>query len=273
VVRDRQRNDTGLVRALRTGGDLRPLYLAHPAGGDTAVYRDLVELLDSGRPCFGLDRITDIEPVTDRAIRYAELIEGGSVLGGWSFGGVLAFETARVLQAKGIDTDLVVLLDSGLPLPLGDDDTEQKLLARRMVKFGDYLTATYGRPVSFDGDYLSTLEDEGQLDVVIAAMRDAGVLDEMGPAILRHQITSHLDTRARESYQPGPYSGRVVLFRAFDPAPWAVREPRFLREDHTLGWAEHCANLTVIPTPGHHLNLLDPPNVRTLADHLRRLMR
>ena len=50
---------------------------------------------------------------------YAEIIKakysGPLILGGWSFGGVVAFEAARVLQAEGHAVAGVVLIDSPPP--------------------------------------------------------------------------------------------------------------------------------------------------------------
>jgi polyketide synthase 13 len=52
-----------------------------------------------------------------------------------------------------------------------------------------------------------------------------------------------------------------------------VRDPRYERTDESLGWNAHCADLTVSPLPGHHLAVLDPPVVDTLADLLTRDLR
>ncbi|MCP9969185.1 phosphopantetheine-binding protein [Actinomadura madurae] len=94
------------VRALRTSssGGRRPLFIAHPAGGTTACYRQLVDLLGDDQPVYGLERFEDAPPVEERAARYVRHLveaqpEGGFRLGGWSFGGVLAYETARQLTA------------------------------------------------------------------------------------------------------------------------------------------------------------------------------
>ncbi|WP_162257941.1 hypothetical protein, partial [Kitasatospora sp. Root107] len=87
----------------------------------------------------------------------------------------------------------------------------------------------------------------------------------------RHHRSSHTDARALERYRARPYDGPVLLFRATDPTPWPVHEPRFDRRDEMLGWDEYCTDLTVIPVPGHHFTLIDPPGVDLIAEHLRRL--
>jgi phthiocerol/phenolphthiocerol synthesis type-I polyketide synthase D len=251
-----------------------PVLLAHPAGGDTGVYQILAGLLDDDRPVFGLER--QAGPVAERAQRYSADIarrfpEVPCVIGGWSFGGVLGYETARCLTAAGRRPELVVLLDAALPLPV-PPGTENRALARRFAAFAGYLTRTYGRTVPLLEEELAGLGEQDQLALLTERMTRAGVTAELSPAILRHQLTSHEDTRALERYQPGPYDGPVVLYRAERETPWAVRDPRYEITDPSRGWAPLCAQLDVVPVDAHHLNLLDPPGVGAIADHLRGLL-
>ncbi|HEV2243910.1 MAG TPA: SDR family NAD(P)-dependent oxidoreductase [Streptosporangiaceae bacterium] len=259
----------GLIRPIRAGGPRLPVLLAHPAGGTTTVYKTLAGLLDGDRAVFGLERLDG--GVGDRCERYAEAIlerfPGGCVLGGWSFGGVLGYETARRLTA----VSLVVLLDAALPLPVPAGD-EEHVLARRFAAFGDYLTRTYGRAVRLPADELLGLSEGAQLDLVARRMAEAGLDGELSPAILRHQQTSYEDTRALERYVPGGYEGRVVLYRAERDTPWAVRDPRYEITSETRGWHRLCPRLEVVGIDAHHLNLLDPPAVTAVAAHLRELL-
>jgi phthiocerol/phenolphthiocerol synthesis type-I polyketide synthase D len=262
------------VRTLRLGeSPAPPLLLAHPAGGTTGVYKMLADLLGGPTPVFGLERVDGEVP--DRAARYAAAIRdrwaGVVVLGGWSFGGALAYETARQLAAAGAAPALVVLLDAALPLaiPPGADDA---VLARRFTAFADYLTRTYGRPVELTEEELLGLGEDAQYALVQERMTKAGLARQLSPAILRHQETSHQDTRALERYAAGPYDGPVVLYRADEQTPWAVRDPRYEITDETRGWARLCRDLQVRPVTAHHLNLLDPPAVEAIATHLRTVL-
>ncbi|MEU1167624.1 hypothetical protein ABZ372_48250, partial [Streptomyces sp. NPDC005921] len=77
-------------------------------------------------------------------------------------------------------------------------------------------------------------------------------------------------TEQVQRHEPGGYDGRVVLFRATEPAPHTVHDPAYERDDEALGWDEVCPRLTVVPVEGHHLSLLDPPQVDGIATRLRR---
>jgi len=263
----------GLLRTIQAGAGGLPVLLAHPAGGTTGVYKMLAGLLGRGRPVFGLERLGG--EVGDRARHYAEAIHerfpGGCVLGGWSFGGVLGYETARQAAAAGYRVPLVVLLDAALPKPVASGG-EDRALARRFTAFAEYLTRTYGRPVRVSEAELLGLGEAAQLDLVMARMSEAGLDGTLSPAIVRHQRTSYEDTRALERYRAGDYDGDVVLYRAERETPWAVRDPRYDITGAARGWDRLCPRLRVAAIDAHHLNLLDPPAVTVVGAHLRELL-
>ncbi|MFC5749222.1 SDR family NAD(P)-dependent oxidoreductase [Actinomadura rugatobispora] len=256
------------VRPLKSSGTRRPLFIAHPAGGTTACYRTLTELLGGDQPVYGLERFEDAPPVEERAARYVRHLQeaqpdGAFRLGGWSFGGVLAYETARQLTAAGREVELVALFDAGLPLPVED---ESDTLARRFAAFADYINQTYGLDVALTYDELAGLDEEAQFALVME--RAEPLVDHIPPAALTHQLTSHQDTRSLEAYRPGPYDGRVVLYHAPEETPWSVKDARYVL-DGTNGFGDLCADLEIVTVPGaHHLNLLDPPGVGFMAAHL-----
>ncbi|MVZ99272.1 SDR family NAD(P)-dependent oxidoreductase [Actinomadura sp. LD22] len=256
------------VRPLKPTGDRRPIFIAHPAGGTTACYRQLIDLLGADQPVYGLERFEDAPSVEERAARYVQHLleaqpEGAFRLGGWSFGGVLAYETARQLTAAGRDVEFVALFDAGIPLAVDD---ESDTLARRFAAFADYINQTYGLDVTLTYDELSGLDEEAQFALVME--RAAPLVDYIPPAALTHQLTSHQDTRSLEAYQPRPYDGRVILYHAPEETPWAVRDARYVL-DGTNGFGGLCSDLEIVTIPGvHHLNLLDPPGVEILAAHL-----
>ncbi|TDD87523.1 type I polyketide synthase [Actinomadura rubrisoli] len=256
------------VRPLKTSGNRRPIFIAHPAGGTTAAYRQLVDLLGADQPVYGLERFEDAPSVEERAARYVRHLreaqpEGAFRLGGWSFGGVLAYETARQLKAAGREVEFVALFDAGLPLPVDD---ESDTLAHRFSAFAAYVNETYDLDVALTYEELSGLDEEAQFALVME--RAAPLADHIPPAALTHQLTSHQDTRSLEAYEPGPYDGHVILYRAPEETPWAVKDARYVL-DGTNGFGGLCSDLEIVTIPGaHHLNLLDPPGVEVLAAHL-----
>jgi acyl transferase domain-containing protein/thioesterase domain-containing protein len=255
----------GPLRVLRAEGHQPPLFLIHPAGGSTAVYRALVQRLDPDQPCFGLERLPDLSEAGEQAVEYARLIReryptGPWAIGGWSYGGLVGQETARLLAAHGTVSALI-LIDSVLPLPAPELSPDQEV-RQRFEGFAAYVGEAYGCTLELPYDDLATLDDATQIELVIKALQQ--VVD-LPPAVLEHQRDSYLDLRAGERHTPNPYLGRTLLYRATEPAPHTVKDARYEREDQSLGWDAFCPDLSVRPLPGHHLSLLDPPVVDVLG--------
>ncbi|WP_326598995.1 acyltransferase domain-containing protein [Streptomyces sp. NBC_01803] len=264
---------TGPLTTLAPGTGLPPLFLAHPAGGTTAVYRTLVQRLGADRPVYGLERLGGMADVSERAAAYADLIrtthpDGPWILGGWSYGGLAAQETARLLTADGGTVTALVLIDSVLPLPAtGPALSPADEARRRFSAFAAYIQQTYGAELPLPYDELAELSDDEQVQWVVKALEQA---IDLPPAIAEHQRTSYLDLRSAERHTPSPYTGRTLLYRAMEEAPHTVRDARYERADEALGWDAHCADLTITPLPGHHMSLLEPPVVDILAGLLAR---
>ncbi|MGW0838611.1 beta-ketoacyl synthase N-terminal-like domain-containing protein [Streptomyces sp. NPDC002787] len=263
--------DSRPFHLLQPAGTRPPLFLLHAAGGTTEVYRPLVERLGAERPVYGLERVEEARTVVEKARRYAEAItaahpDGPCLLGGWSFGGFVAQETARQLTAAGRDVELVVLIDSVRPLPRPEGTPADRIRAH-FTGFARHVADTYGVELDLPYDELSAMEDDGErVDTVLRALREAADLPQ---AALDHQRASYLDLRIGEAHRPGRHEGRVVLYRATEPAPHTVRDPSYERDDDALGWDDVCPGLTVVRVAGHHLSLLDPPHVDEIAAHLR----
>ncbi|WP_410099234.1 beta-ketoacyl synthase N-terminal-like domain-containing protein, partial [Streptomyces sp. STR69] len=273
--RIRQLTDTsGPLRTLHGGGTHAPLFLFHAAGGTADVYRALARHLGDERPVHGLDRIEDARTVSEKARRYVDEItavhpNGPCVLGGWSFGGFVAQETARLLVAAGRDVGLVALIDSVRALPQPGRSPADRVRAH-LTGFARHIADTYGVQLPLPYDELVAMDDDrARIDAVLRTLRGAV---RVPPAALEHQRASYLDLRIGEAHRPGRYEGPVVLYRATEPAPHTVRDPAYERDDDALGWDEVCPRLTVVPVSGHHLSLLDPPHVDEIAAHLRRVL-
>ncbi|MGW0611469.1 beta-ketoacyl synthase N-terminal-like domain-containing protein [Streptomyces sp. NPDC002788] len=267
------RDDTPL-RPLRATGSRPPLFLVHAAGGPASVYRTLTERLEEEQPVFGLERIEEAGSVPEKARRYAEAIDaahpdGPCLLGGWSFGGFVAQETARQLAAAGREVRLVALIDSVRPLPRPGLTRSDRIRAH-FEGFARHVAGTYGVELELPYEELAAMDDDRtRIDAVLRALREAA---DVPPAVLEHQRASYLDMSIGEAHRPGRHDGPVVLYRASEPAPHTVRDPAYERDDEALGWDEVCPRLEVVPVPGHHLSLLDPPHVDAIAAHLSRVL-
>ncbi|HEV7515840.1 MAG TPA: amino acid adenylation domain-containing protein, partial [Thermoanaerobaculia bacterium] len=115
-------------------GTERPLYLVHPVGGNVLCYAELARRLGEDQPVYGLQSLglsgsAPQETVAEMAASYVAAVkaaqpEGPYRLGGWSIGGVLAYEMARQLRESGAEVELLALFDSLAPVRSRGEGTE-----------------------------------------------------------------------------------------------------------------------------------------------------
>jgi amino acid adenylation domain-containing protein len=254
-------------------GPGRPLVLVHPIGGGVFCYNALARCLDGARPVVGMQAPgleIDTEPETDlvrMASRYVDALrlecpQGPYVLGGWSMGGVVAFEMARQLAAAGHEVPIVFLIDCSLPdgkrVSDAFDDRDS------WIAFAADLARTKGPDAKALLDDLRGLEAglfrDGTFERAIARSDFAA---EIGPDRLRrlHDVF-RANRMALDSYQPGSYQGRVVLILAASTTDWPGADP-------TRGWrALALGGVTTYRLPGDHYAIIERPGVVQLADIL-----
>jgi phthiocerol/phenolphthiocerol synthesis type-I polyketide synthase D len=274
LVREAEHPENPL-RALRNGDGSAPLFVFHPAGGDTVVYRQLVDQLDPAIGVYGFDRLDGSSTVEERVAVYLPLLkeiqpEGPYRLGGWSFGGVLAYEMGRQLAAAGDEVELVAMVDTILPLPVPEDMTEVEVMELRFRRFSEFLQTSYGMRVELPYEQMAAASDERQVDLLIETIEATGLINsEVSPAIIRHQRTSYVDALALQRYKPANFPARVQLYSVTEAPDGGMRDPLFDRDDPAKGWDEiRGDDVEVISVPGHHLSVLDPPHVQVLGAEL-----
>jgi amino acid adenylation domain-containing protein len=274
LVREHQRIPAGeFIRPLKKTGSAPPLYLVHPAGGDTTDYSSLAANLDRDQPCYGLERIDDELNLASRASRYLPLLEPPVMLGGWSTGGLIAFEIARQLHASGTPVGPLVLFDTSLPPWRRTEQERRRATANRINTIANYLTGLYQRPLGLDLPQLAEANAQNQLALFTEAVHRSGLTDIASPGLVRTHLSLVEDLVATAHYQPGdePYPGPVVLFRATNQQPWDTPEPDEEPDDPALGWRHHCPDLKIVPIPGNHFDVVEPRGAETIARHLATL--
>jgi amino acid adenylation domain-containing protein len=260
--------------ALQSTGSRPPFYCVHPGGGSVLCYLDLARALGSDQPFYGLQSpglegkgeiYTCIEAMAARYIQEIRSLqpEGPYFLGGWSLGGVVAFEMAHQLQGLGKQVALLALIDSYSPTNDHDisrleNDSELTGMFLRDFRgrLGKEMTESYDDLKGKDLDWL--------LQYLFSEAKSLGVLppDAGIEEICRLLDVFKANMHALKSYRPKPYSDRITLFRA-------ETSSRNLLADNTSGWGD----LTDCPievhlVPGSHYTMVARPNVEILAEKL-----
>jgi amino acid adenylation domain-containing protein len=254
---------------LQPGGGKRPLFLVHPAGGHVFPYVHLAQLLGSDQPCYGLqargledgqDPHTRIEDMAAWYIQALQTVQptGPYLLGGWSMGGVVAFEMAQQLHAQGQRVALLALLDGRIPTPhetFPEEDAEAILLVER------YFGISFGPMES-----LAELPKDEQLAFMLEQAKSAGLIPaELDVAQARRFVELlRSDLRATQNYGLHLYPGRITFFKANETPADTSPDP-----DPTMGWSEWASGgVEVHVVPGNHANLMYEPHVEVLAEKL-----
>jgi thioesterase domain-containing protein len=109
-------------------GTARPLFLVHSVAGELTWLPRLAQGLAPDQPLFGFAApglnseapfFPSLEAMAAAYLRDVreQQPRGPYLIGGYSMGGVVAFEMARQLEAAGEETGLLVLIDSFAPQP------------------------------------------------------------------------------------------------------------------------------------------------------------
>jgi amino acid adenylation domain-containing protein len=248
---------------IRTEGTRLPIFLVHGIGGNILSFRSLAQYLDPAQPVYciqskGLDgKQSPLTNVAKMAAHYLNELrqvqpEGPYLLGGFSFGGIVAFELARQLIAAGQEVLLLAMFDT----------------SARINKEG-YSTA---ERVRLHFENLRALSIKGKLEYLrrraITARRKINSVKWR--IINGHSATrSSLDASLRNvneanylalhRYKIEPHPVRVTLFKA---KTMTLLE----RQDEKLGWDRYALKgVDICEVPGDHVTIMSEPNVGDLA--------
>jgi polyketide synthase 13 len=264
----------GFVRPIRARGensDAVPVFVFHPAGGNTLVYEPLLKRLPEGTPMYGFERVDGA--IEERAREYVPELrklqgEGPYVLYGWSLGAVLAMAVAQILRAEGADVRLVGLIDLAIPAEPEDNSPQERL--ERMRRYQAFAKKTFNITGELDDDQLRELADSSeqeQFKMITDLIKMTGA--KIPGGVLEHQKTSWIENRALQRVQPTHYEGDVVLYLADRYHDGAIElEPRYAERRPNGGWDEYLPNLEIVHIPGDHLQIIDEPRIGRIGTDL-----
>ena len=271
-------NSNSSLVEIKTGSSRRPFFCIHPSGGSVMCYADLARHLHDEQPFYGLQVApTNAQPfnIIDMASHYIKAIrtiqpDGPYLLGGWSMGGIVAFEMAQQLQQQGQSVGKLILLDTTAKTSdtafTSNDNLE--VLASFALDIGlelEKFNKDYNQKSNFSLDKLRQLTLDEQLQIVLSSAKDANLLP---PDIEITQVRQLLEifqsnVSAMSKYIPQPYSGQIVLIRASE----ALTEVK--DKDLTMGWGQLAMDGLEIQTiPGNHYSMIKQPHVQILAKYL-----
>jgi acetoacetyl-CoA synthetase len=241
-----------LLRAGSTG--VPPLVLVHGPYGDVDLYRSMVDALVTDAPVYGITAHPGTEngvgtlSIADLARRHvtslsAVLPTGPVRLAGYSFGGLVAYETARLLTDRGREVTFLGLLDVGPPAASVSPSSRR---LRTLAWYVSLLVPGVG--------------DETLGHALRRKLSRRGRQAQPD----RHARTLAAVTRVYDAHRWGPYSGPVTFFQ--------VRRRIPVIEHRLWTWRRIAPDLTVVSVPGAHDDLLAARHARELAARVSRAL-
>ncbi len=245
-----------------------PLFIVAGMFGNVLNLRHLSQQLGADQPVYGLQArglVGDAEPHTDIVAAAADYIaeirqvqpQGPYLLGGFSGGGITAYEIAQQLDTAGDAVAMLALLDT--PLPVRSALTRRDKALIKMQEFRRKGPA-YLREWAVN-----------RMNWEVAKRRGAGAGDAGGG--FNNRRIELAFRQAVAAYDVKPWNGPALLFRPpldrywrASGGRWISREREYVFADNQwTGWAP---GLRVIEVPGDHDSMVLNPNVTVLAAHM-----
>jgi len=287
-------------------GSHAPFYCVAPAGGIAYTYFNLPQYIGDDTPFYALQDPSlnptqdPYESMEDLAAEHVAAIraiqpEGPYYLGGWSFGGAVAFEVAQQLIKAGHTVALLAIMDTEarvLSLRTQGWRERVKWAWNQLVMSVDVVRHT--GPYIRDGIYLilpSALKKgrsgkssptlweyitwawaDAIRDLLLKRAAIANVVSRDSRLMLIQQPSTRRTMRVLKAnwkvllkYIPQSYSGKITLLRAEDQSVMHK-----LHDDPTLGWGDVAdGGLEVITVPGNHAVMLIKPYIETVGATLK----
>jgi len=269
---------------IRPEGGRPPFFCVHGITGDAVWFEYLVPYLDPDQPIWGLQSrgldgvqqpCTSIEEMAAHYISEIRALQptGPYYLGGYSYGGSIAYEMARQLWEANQEVGLLVIIDHATPKSGYYDVRLSPALLWGMLRNFPYHLADFLR--LRPDQILRRLARKARviLKRLSASLPrparqgrgvDAKDLIDEAPHLPAHiQQLIEINFNAILRYDPRPYSGRVTLLRA-------KGERLVCSHDYYMGWSRFAAGgVDVRLIPGSHLSLFKEPHIRRLAAQLQ----
>jgi len=269
-------------------GSRPPLFLVHGAGGGMFWgYSNLGRHLGLDQPVFafesrglrGEEEFDTIEELAEAYLADLRIFQphGPYLLGGYCFGGVVAYEMSRRLRSQGEEVALLALINSTAPNSSYGQFRWTLLsafrFARNIFLRGVHSFALHPQKLARFVQW-KTQALAKRLRLRRHEPRPASTIETFDPGDLidlsefpeEQRRVWHKHLRALIRYHPESYDGHITLFRN----PVHLVRCSF---DSTYGWGEYAAGgISVKVIPGAHETIMEERGVPALAAEFQKCL-
>ncbi len=275
IDRNRVKRNIQLIAKVSQGEpNDTPLFLIHGGNGGTLFYKQFIagqqayrEIYTVEAPMVVDNSIKSTQPSVEMAAaEYIDQILAVShgkplAIGGYSFGGVLAYEIALQLASQRIKVENLFLFDTNNPC----NEEKFKRPVSTWIKEGWNLIEadTLFSKVTRAGERFGTkVIERSKHKKMIATINQMEKSNQKLDDLHRLELINGLHLKIMLQYEPKPYHGLTHLFKA--------QSSRYAF-DQEMGWRDLIPNLIVTNIKGRHKEIFDTPNVEILIEKFNEL--
>jgi thioesterase domain-containing protein len=261
---------------IKPKGSKMPLYMVHGAGLNVLLFNTLAMGMSPEQPVYGLqakgldgidEPLTNIEDIAAHYI--AAIMEqnpnGPYALAGYSFGGIIAFEMARQLEALGKEVKMLAMFDTYAYRSPHFDPALVKLYKR-----GRFFIKRLLYTFTFSNGFKYTI-NERSTNIKRRIIRTYWKLrygkNQTHAGIFGYSNkVDEMNEYAEKHYQLKPYQIAVEVFRA-------ENRTFYMDDADTLGWRPYALNgVNIHKIPGEHNTIFKAPNDKIFASILQKCL-
>lgn len=253
---DLQDNDSYLV-PMQPNGTRKPLFLVPGHGGDVFTFVDLTRHLGPDQPVYVFrfpeaarkdDEVANgmVKELASLYIKEMRALQpdGSYHLGGFCYGGEVAFEMAQQLHTQGQKTDFLALIYLYLPGSIREPGVRR----RAMHHIKNFVKGSLKDKISYLRSMLGNLTEK--------------ISRRFKPSVSRRLVQA---ASQDSKYIPLYYPGKVSLFRPLEDEAGTEG----LHHDPMMGWEGLAGAIDVHEIPGNKKTIFQVPNVKVLAEQLQ----
>ncbi len=253
------------------------VFLLHPAGGSTFCYRSLNRYITDDLNLWSIDLPEGYQgygSLHSLATRYAKAIRaqqpnGPYLLGGYSFGGNLAHEIARVLENDGCEVETIFMFDPHPPEAYNVyDGSELDYTGAFPIMMASYFKPERTEIATRESVGIRNFSDALGIARKLDLLR-SGISDEDASGFFEKWKFSH---NLLKTHRPaGPVAANLVVFIAREDEPALLLEKLKINKVHKSQWAAYSTGSMIpIDVDGDHFTMFSMSrHVKQLAGHFQ----
>ena len=255
---------------MQTKGDKTPIFAVPGAGGNVLSFQALCHALGDGQPFYGLQAVgldgktsplDSVEKTAEENISALKSVQptGPYRLIGHSYGGVVAFEMARILLQQNEKIASLIMLDSFAPSTIQSTKTLDEI--KMLFEVSCALANLYGLNLNLDIKQLKQVSKSKRSDFI------SSIFNSLGVDITEEQFTTFYNVfsannHCYDTYRPSKLSHDldVFLYRASE----RHHDEGDLSSDY--GWNQWLRSpIQKYDVKANHFSMLDKNHVQQIV--------